>query len=359
LGGYGTFGRYIAQTLACEQDAQLIIAGRRREQGAAFAESLGAEFRLCNAHEPLSLGNAIADVWLVINASGPFIAKDYSIPQACIASGCHYIDIADGREYVTDIVSLHDAARSKNVFVCAGASTTPAVTSALVSDVQSRVTGIRSIKVALSAGNKNQAGVSTIAAILSYVGRPVKVWQDGAWRILRGWSRGEFVAFPAPVGRRRVQLCDVPDLYLFPRQFGADDVIFKAGVELTVLNRAIGALAVLRRILPFLNLPALARPLVTMSKLFKPFGTLHGGCAAWVTDRNGKEESVALIARKNGPRIPGSPAILLARKLLADQIPQQGAFACLGFLELAEFAEFLAPFDIFVARGEQGVWNSP
>ena len=356
LGGYGVFGRFVAKDLAGRPDAQVTIAGRNAEKGEPFASSLGADFRRCDAMDSASLKNAVADAWLVINAAGPFAAKDYSIPRTCIEAGCHYIDIADGREYVTDIVELDAAARERNVFVCAGASSTPAITSALVADLQPALGRIRSIKIALSPGNKNPAGVSTIASIMSYVGVPVQVWQDGEWRSRRGWSGGEFVEFPAPVGRRRVHLCDVPDLALFPQHFQADDVMFKAGVELPILNFAISAMGLLKRIVPPINLPSLARPLVAMSKLFKPFGTFHGGCAVWVTDTVGQQKSVALVARKNGPRIPGSPAILLARKLLSDQILDRGAFPCIGFLNLAEFAEFLAPHEIFVSHGANGVW---
>ena len=356
LGGYGTFGRNIAEQLAVLPDARVTIAGRRPERAQAFAESLGAAFRRCDARDEVSLRGAIDDAWLVVNASGPFRAGDYAIPQACIEAGCHYIDLADGRDYVAEITKLDPAAQSRGVFVCAGASTTPAITSALVAHLAPQLQPIRSIQVALNAGNKNRAGASTIATILSYVGLPVRVWRNGAWSNVRGWSEGEFVDFPPPVGRRRVQICDVPDLALFPRHFAADDVAFKAGVELTLLNYAIGALGMLRRIRPSLNLPALAGPLVAASRLFKPFGTLRGACADWVTDRAGQQCSAALVAHENGPRIPGSPAILLARKLLSGQIDRRGAFPCLGFLRLEEFAEFLAPFRIAVVQGENGAW---
>jgi hypothetical protein len=352
LGGYGTFGRYIAEDLSTQPEAEVAVAGRNPDKGIPFANSLNIDFRRCDANSSSSLRDALEDAWLVINAAGPFQASNYTIPQICIDTGCHYIDMADGRDYVAEITQLDRAARARNVFVCAGASTTPAITSALVAALQPDLQAIRSIKVALNAGNKNPAGVSTIAAILDYLGLPIQVWQDGRWRTMRGWSAGEFVEFPSPVGRRRVQLCDVPDLALFPELFKADHVIFKAGVELTIFNYAIGVLANLRRFRPSLDLSALAGPLVAVSKLFKAFGTFHGGCAVWVTDAEGRQKSLALVAHENGPRIPGAPATLLARKLLTDRITRTGAFPCVGFLGLKDFADFLAPHNIFIESSE-------
>ena len=128
-------------------------------------------------------------------------------------------------------------------------------------------------------------------------------------------------------------------------------------MELTILNYAIAALAKLRQFCPTLNLPSLARPLVAVSSLFKLFGSLRGGCAVWVTDMDGWQKSVALVALENGPRIPASPAILLARKLLSGRISNSGARPCIGFLGLAEFAEFLAPHNISVVQGENGIWE--
>lgn len=358
LGGYGTFGSLIAEQLA-SSFPQVVVAGRDEAKGQAFAASLKASFARCDARHPASLKAAVANAQLVINASGPFQAEDYSIPRTCIEQGCNYIDLGDGRQYVAGISQLHESAKAQKVFVCVGASTTPAVTSAVVAELRSSFRHIHSIKVALSAGNKIQAGVSTIASILAYVGLPVRVWQDRRWQAQIGWGMGEFIDFPAPVGRRRVQLCDVPDLELFPQLFEADNVVFKAGVELNFFNYAIGLLARLRRLRPSLNLPALAGPLVNMSKRFKALGTTHGSFAVWVTGESGQQKSLAFVAPQNGPRVPSSPAVLLARKLLAGGIDVHGAFPCVGFLRLAEFVDYLAPFGVFVVSGEDGAWSGP
>ena len=356
LGGYGTYGSLIAEQLTAS-GTQVIIAGRDAVKAEHFAGPLNADFARCDVSDAVSLRQTILGAYLVINASGPFQAKDYAIPEACIEEGCHYIDLGDGRDYVAGIVQLHESAAARGVFICVGASTSPAITSAAAADLRAGVGHIRSIKVALSAGNKNQAGVSTIASILAYVGAPVRVWRERRWQEETGWGLGESVCFPEPVGRRRVQLCDVPDLELFPELFEADSVVFKAGVELTLFNYAIKGLGAVRRLLPGLHLPVLAASMVRLSGLFRSFGTLHGSFGVWLSGDEGQERSISLVAPRNGPRIPSSPAILLARKLLDEGAPASGAFACVGFLSLKEFVDYLEPFGIFVVRGENGVWE--
>jgi len=111
LGGYGTFGSLIAEQLA-RSNAQITIAGRDAIKGRAFAASLEASFVRCDASSRASLRDAVSGTQLVINAAGPFQAKDYSIPQLCIEHGCHYIDLGDGREYVAGIAQLHESAKS-------------------------------------------------------------------------------------------------------------------------------------------------------------------------------------------------------------------------------------------------------
>lgn len=356
LGGYGTFGSLIAEQLA-PSDARVIIAGRDAKRGRAFADSLRLDFVQCDATNRDSLQHAVAQAQLVINAAGPFQATDYTIPQTCIDQGCHYIDLGDGRDYVAGISQLHESAQARDLLVCVGASTTPAITSAAIAELRSGFSKIREIKIALTAGNKIQAGVSTIASILGYVGKPVRVWEQGQWHERTGWSMGEVIDFPHPVGRRRVQLCDVPDLELFPSLFEADRVVFKAGVELTLFNHAIGALAKLRKARRGLNLSALAGWIVWFSKRCKWLGTTHGSFAVWVAGDGQPEQALAFVAPQNGPRVPSSPAVLLARKWLAGGITARGAFPCIGLVSLREFAEYLAPFGIFVVRGEDGVWS--
>src|SRR5574341_862195 len=314
LGGYGTFGSLISDELS--DSAHVVVAGRNQENGQKFADAMGADFCLCNAKDKASLRATIRGAYIVVNASGPFFPNDYGIPHACIQENCHYIDLADNREYVEHFSQLHDLAEDRMIFACTGASTAPAVTYALLSELQLELKEIHSIQIYLSAGNRNQAGPSTFESILSYVGTPMRIWEHGTWKSVMGWGLSEDFRFPEPVGKRLVQVCDVPDLGLFPKLFEADQISFKAGLELPIFNIGLSILAQLKKQFPLINLPAIAKPLIRISRLFKSFGSYSGGVLVTAQDKKGKSRSLALVTSRNGPRVPTAPAVLLTRKIL-------------------------------------------
>lgn len=349
LGGYGSFGSLIADRLV-NTGTDVIIAGRNDRRGRAFATTIQARFVRCDASDEASLRETVTGAFLVVNATGPYSASDYSIPKICIEEKCNYIDLADGREYVKNFHTLDRLAKENSVFACTGASTTPAVTSALVDELLKEISKASEIKIAMSPGTKNPAGMATFESILSYVGKPIKIWKDGTWQEKRGWSDAEMVHFAKPIGRRRAQLCDIPDLDIFPQHYQANTVIFKAGVELTILNIALEILGGMRKLIPQIALPKLTKFLIFGSNFFKPFGTSAGGLQIWVTDSLGAQKSMAVVAPHNGPRIPSSPAVLMAKKLLNSEIPAYGAFPCMGFINLNELTEYLSPFGITIQK---------
>lgn len=344
LGGYGTFGSLIAGELA--RTTNVVIAGRNQFRGQKFADSIGAVFSLCNARDETALRNTVKGAQIVINASGPFLPNDYSIPNVCLEEGCHYIDLADGRDYVKDFPKLAELAQEKDVFACTGASTAPAVTYALLSELSLTFHDIHSIKIYLIAGNKNKPGVSTFESILSYAGTEIPVWKNSQWENHMGWGLAEIFEFPPPVGKRFVQLCNVPDLELFPQLFEADQVLFKAGVELPIFNIGLSILARLKKRFPQIHLLSLAEPLIRISRLFKSFGSYSGGVLVHVEDKRGDHKSLAFVTSQNGPRIPTSPAVLLTRRLLNKDIVARGAFPCVRLISLGEFRDYLEPFGI-------------
>jgi saccharopine dehydrogenase-like NADP-dependent oxidoreductase len=281
LGGTGIFGGRVARALAATEGLAVRVAGRDHVRGEAFAREIGARFVRVSLDEPGSLGAAIEGSALLIHAAGPFQGCDYMVARACIERGVHYLDLADAREFVTGIGALDAAARGRGVFVGSGASSVPTITHALVREVAPELGAIDEIDLALSPGNQNPRGAATIGAVLGLLGAPLRAWIDGAWRTCHGWGDRAVLEFPPAVGRRAVHNFAAPDLDLFPVEFGARTVRFRAGLELPLFNGVLRALATLRRLHLVPPLGGLATLALRVSLWFYARGSKNGASARW------------------------------------------------------------------------------
>jgi hypothetical protein len=277
-------------------------------------------------------------------------------------AGAHYLDLADARDFVVGITKLDEEARRRGLLVCSGVSSTPAITSALINELVPEFSHIDEIQTALSPGNQNPRGASTIGAVLSYLGRSIRVWQHGAWAERPGWGDVRRLQFPPPVGRRRVHNCEVPELELFPSLFNVRTVRFSAGLELNFLNNMLSLCAWPCRWFK-LDMSRHAKFFLKLSLMLFPFGTTHGALAIWLRGRDRDDRpisrQIALVTDYDGPATPSSAAIILAKKLLESGPPRTGAVPCVGFLTLAELLAHLQPLGIWCARGDESGWKVP
>ncbi len=242
LGGYGGFGTRIALRLA-NDGHDVLVAGRSLEKAERFCAGRPhlAPLALDRDHD-LSEALALHRPAVVVDAAGPFQGASYDVPRACIAAGCHYLDIADARDFVTNIGSLDAEARAAGVVVISGASSVPALSGAAARTLAEGIGDIRAVEIAISASNRATAGPSVTKAIFSYLGRPIRLWRGRRWTIGYGWQdmRRETFAIDGhpPIEQRRVALADVPDLALLPERLaGRPTVTFRAGTEFAVHNR--------------------------------------------------------------------------------------------------------------------------
>ncbi len=232
----------------------------------------------------------------------------------------------------------------------------------MIAELAPEFAGIDEIHTALSPGNQNPRGAATIAAVLSYLGRRIRVYRDGQWVDRPGWGDVQRLQFPPPVGRRRVHNCDVPELELFPEAFGAQTVRFSAGLELNVLNYLLSLCALPCRWFG-LNLSGRARLFLNASLMLFPFGTTNGSLAIWVRGRDHAgqtiERRIALVTDYDGPATPSSAAVVLARKILRSGPPRIGAFPAVGMLSLDELLTHVDPLGIWCAHGDESGWSLP
>lgn len=344
LGGYGNFGRLVVAALAADRDHRVIVAGCDAQQARAVADAVGSttepaalDARSSNlAAELRRLG---ADV--VIHAAGPFQGQDYVVPRACIEARAHYVDLADARGYVCGIQTLDAAAQSNDVLVVSGASSVPALSSAVVDRLQAQFSKIESIEHGITSGAK-PPGLAAMEAVLGYVGKPVAQWREGAWRTTYGWQDLARRKYPQPVGARWLGNCDVPDLELFPRRYApVRTVVFRAGVAMTVSMFSTWAASWLVRAGSMSSLVAHGPRLRRAALAMERFGSKCSGMHVTVHGLDKQSQPISrtwwLLAGSNhGPQVPCFPAIALARKLLRREVLTRGAMPCMGLLTVDE-----------------------
>lgn len=346
LGGYGNFGARICRALAQDAGIDLVVGGRDLDRSTALAQSLGGTargFRIDAQSADLARAIREAGAELVIHTAGPFQSQDYRVPHAAAAAGAHYIDLADGRRFVCDFPAALDATfRDAGRSAVSGASTVPALSSAVVDHLTAGWKNIRSIDICIAPAQGAPRGEATLAGVLAYCGAPIRVWQDGRWVERLGWAGPTKVAF-ARMKPRRGALCDIPDLELLPTRYaGVQSVMFRAALEVGLTQQAFAFLAFLRRIGLLPAPQRLAALLHATGGLFDAFGTALGGMVVRVEgiDAHGVAARRAwhIAADENhGPEIPCMAAILLARRLARNSALPLGAHACAGLLALSEF----------------------
>ena len=355
LGGYGNFGALIARALANDSALELTLAGRNLAAAQAFASTLGSTARalMLDVEAPdLASRVAAARPDLVINTCGPFQAQDYRVAVAALAAGAHYVDLADARDFVAGITALDAQARACDRLVIVGASTVPTLSAAVVDRYRAEFDELREIDIGISPGNRAPRGAATVAAILSYVGRPLQVWKSGQWRAAFGWQALRRQRYPDPVGKRWLSDCDVPDLALFPARYpGLQTVRFGAGLELGLLHLGVWLMSwpVRWRLLP--GLDRWTRALRHMSDWFLSFGSdagaMHVKLHGTGTDGRPLTLTWTLVAGSgNGPQIPAAAAVVLARKFVNGRLTARGATPCLDLISLDEYLAALADYDI-------------
>lgn len=343
IGAAGVFGSRLTEGLL-RRGFEVIVAGR----DVVRAEGVAA--RLRRGVPGAAVGTAALDTrtltpeqltatgaTIVADMAGPFQGAEPTTARAAILAGLHYVDLADGRHFVAAFPRLDADAKTRGVVALTGCSSTPTLSNAVLDALTTGWREVTSVEAAISPGARAPKGLSVMQAILSWMGRPVRVFENGEWTTRHGWSglyRRDFGA----AGRRRVSLCETPDLDFFAARFAPQrSARFLAGLEPSLLHLEAWLLAGLVRVFRFDPVP-LANLLRTMAELHSAGGSDRGAMRveALGVDAEGRAVRACwrLVAEPGeGPKTPGLPALAAIRAIAAGQI-EPGARACVGVLPL-------------------------
>jgi NAD(P)-dependent dehydrogenase (short-subunit alcohol dehydrogenase family) len=354
IGGYGGFGARLSRRLLAAGH-RVLVAGRNGDKGAAFCAGLDhAEPVIADRARGIGMVLARYRPDLVIDAAGPFQSGGHVVPEACIAMRIPYLDLADARDFVMGIGALDLAARAAGVPAIAGASSMSALSGAVTRGLADGMEEVRSVEMAISASNRASAGVSVAAAILSYIGRPVRLWRGGRWTIGHGWQEMRREPFLLVDGgglaSRLIAIADVPDHEIVPEALpGRPTTAFRAGTELDFQMIALwlASWPVRWRLLnSFARASGWLLPLYRMTLGFGGDKSAMHVILTGLVDGKPVERRWTLVAANgDGPEIPVLAVELLAGDMLAGRVAP-GARHGWGELPLARFEPLFAALSI-------------
>ena len=356
LGGTGVFGKRLASHLIKFDGIALTVTSRSRER----AQKRAAELRCSN---PVATVSALAldtktDIqsqlkecvpWAVIDCSGPFQSANYETAKAVLKAGAHMIDLADARDYLLGYRDGLDAiAKECKRSATAGASSTPALSTAVVNELVKDMHQIENIDIAIVPGGQSEVGEAVISAVLSYAGKQIPVWKNGELDHQLGWRDAKTINLPC-LGNRRVAPVETVDAEWLSKMYKVTGhITFSAGLESSLEQRGIELLAWLRSVSWFPNPQFLVPWLKRARAITRLFNGDRGGMIVRVEGTDDAGDSIqkrwSLLAENDhGPSVPILAAAAALRQLMADQIPSGVAIAR---MPLAMIEQEMRDYDI-------------
>jgi len=203
LGGYGVFGSRLAIQLLRRGHLEVVVAGRDQSKLDAFCAHCGAIPCRLDRDSDAELDNALRELspTLIVDAAGPFQAYGadrFRLARKAIEAGIHYLDLADDRSFVLGFSQLDRLARAHGVSALSGASSIPSLSAAAADALCKNLNECQLIETAIVPGNRAPRGVSVIRAILSQVGKPIRLWRGGRFGEAACWGETKTITLSVP-----------------------------------------------------------------------------------------------------------------------------------------------------------------
>lgn len=313
FGGYGVFGAHVSRALAAA-GVPVRIAGRDAEQASRYAHALGPAHSgiAADVRDPASCTRALDGARVAVCCAGPFGSLPLVLPEACLATGVCYVDIADDRGWSARMRGLGDRFRERGLTAAVGCSSLPGISGALAGLISEhmaaeRLSNVARARVTLFIGNRNPKGEAAVDSAASQLGRRFAAPQGP----LTGLRGREVVDLPPPFGPRSVLDFESPELDLFPALFGARSVRVKVGFESRL---ATGSMAALSWMGPRLGAAA-ARAVAPLARLLSRSGHSGGVVKVELWSADGTHSTASLSSAEDGQRMAALPAAFVAQAL--------------------------------------------
>lgn len=250
-GANGYTGELIARE-AVRRGLTPVLAGRREEALGPLARELGLVSRAFGLDDAEAVRAGLEGVAVVLHAAGPFVRTSRPMVEACLAAGCHYLDIT-GEVAVFEAVYRRDAAaRRAGVALVPGVGFDVVPSDALATRLAAELPGAERLDLAFAGSRGTSSSRGTLVTMIE--GLPAIGWErrDGRLVPVKPLARELEIDFPG-LGRRRVTQIPWGDLSSAHRSTGIPNLRTFAAMP----PRAVRLLRLLRPLLPLLGRPAI------------------------------------------------------------------------------------------------------
>jgi len=248
LGGCGAQGTFAVRDLVKSKDvSHLIIADIDLEKAKKVAADMASpklSTTRLDVNDHQSLVEAIKDVDVVLNCTGPYYELGLKVVEAAIEAGKNYIDFCDDYDATQQMLALDSLAQEKGITILVGLGASPGLANIAAKYAANKLNQVDEVKIAWVIGAGEPEGPAVLYHSFHGITGAVPQFLDGKLVMVPALSGEEIVDFPQPVGKAQVFYFGHPEPITIPQTIkGVKVVTNKGGVLPPELNELLRVFA--------------------------------------------------------------------------------------------------------------------
>jgi len=194
-GATGYTGELVARE-AAGRGLRPVLAGRSAATVAALAGDLGLAHRVFPLDDPAAVTAGLEGMAAVLHCAGPFVRTSRPMVDACLAAGCHYLDVTGEPEVFEDVLGRRDEARSAGVALLPGVGFDVVPTDCLAARLAAALPGATHLELAFASGRGGWSR-GTLSTVIEAFPDVAAERRDGRIVPLRAGAVRREIAFPS------------------------------------------------------------------------------------------------------------------------------------------------------------------
>lgn len=248
LGGCGAQGVFATKDLVESADVSaVVIADIDLEKAAKVASDIASPklstIRVdVNDHQ--GLVQAMKDVDVVLNCTGPYYELGPKVVKAAIEAGKNYVDFCDDYDATQEMLALDSLAQEKGITILVGLGASPGLANVAARYAADKLDQVDEVKIAWMIGAGEPEGPAVLYHSFHGITGAVPQFLDGKLVEVPALSGEEIIDFPQPVGKAQVFYFGHPEPVTIPQTIkGVRTVTNKGGVLPPELNELLKVFA--------------------------------------------------------------------------------------------------------------------